>query len=127
MKNRAKCKLCNDILESFHAYDYVTCKCGEISISGGNDRFECSAKDWKNFMRVDEDGNEIMVKVVDEAQEPEPDEFPKMNREQKIQMLEAMVRTLENLPNSAMDCYITHYDLYSFMLVVVEILKSDSN
>ena len=64
MRNRAKCKLCSDILESFHEHDWVSCKCGEISICGGNVKLECSAKDWKSFLRVDDQGNVIVPKVM---------------------------------------------------------------
>jgi len=65
MKNRAKCKLCEDVLESFHRYDYQVCKCGEISITGGSDVYECAAKEWKNFLRVDDNNNLIVVKTFD--------------------------------------------------------------
>ncbi len=54
MKNRAKCKKCHSVLESFHEFDYITCKCGEIAISGGNQKLECYANDWSNFLRVDD-------------------------------------------------------------------------
>ena len=40
MRNRAKCKLCSSVIESYHRYDEVSCKCGEINISGGNDVLE---------------------------------------------------------------------------------------
>lgn len=63
MRNRAKCKLCGDILESFHEFDYQTCKCNEISISGGLIRYECAAKDFSNFLRVDDEGNEIVPTI----------------------------------------------------------------
>lgn len=35
--NQAKCLLCGDILTSKHSHDYVTCKCGNLSIDGGNE------------------------------------------------------------------------------------------
>src|SRR5271166_4679007 len=57
IKNRAKCKLCKDILESFHQHDYVTCTCGEISIDGGTSYWRCAAKNWENFLRLDDNGN----------------------------------------------------------------------
>lgn len=34
--NKIKCKLCGDIIESKHRHDFVTCKCGKISVDGGN-------------------------------------------------------------------------------------------
>lgn len=128
MKNRAKCKLCSDVLESFHAYDYVTCKCGEISISGGSDKLECSAKNWENFLRVDENDNEIIVKFKDgkgSKEEAIPDENPpKMTRKEMIEMLEASIKNIENLPKAAMMQPITHYDLYTFMILVLAIFKN---
>ena len=35
--NRAKCLKCNDIIESKHRHDYVSCKCGACSVDGGHD------------------------------------------------------------------------------------------
>jgi hypothetical protein len=129
MKNRAKCKLCFQILESFHTYDYVTCNCGEISISGGNDRLECSAKNWENFLRVDENGNEIVVKVKDsvETTESNNEEFPIMTRADKIDMLEAMVKNIENLPKAAMAQPINNFDMYSYLVVILSILKDEKS
>ena len=121
MKNRAKCKVCLSVLESFHTYDYVACKCGEISISGGNDRLECSAKDWKNFLRIDENGHEIMVKVQGEDGSPQLPAI--MSENEKIEMLEAMIKNIENLPQAAMYQPVNQYDLFSFMVIILAILK----
>lgn len=33
--NRAKCKLCGDIVESVAVHDFTTCKCGNLSVDGG--------------------------------------------------------------------------------------------
>jgi len=128
MKNRAKCKLCSNIIESFHTYDYVTCKCGEISISGGNDRLECSAKNWQNFLRVDDQGNEIVITVKDssDGNESKDKEPPTMTRADKIEMLEAMVKNIENLPKAAMTQSINHYDMFSFMVIILAILKEET-
>lgn len=123
MKNRAKCRLCKDILESFHRHDYVTCRCGEISIDGGNDYLHCSARDFANFIRVDDEGNEILVKLVEKPEEPEPIEPSKPTRKEQIEMLETMVKNIENLPQTAMSLPVNHYDLYSFMLLISSILN----
>jgi len=65
IKNKAKCLLCKEIIESYHLYDYVTCKCGEISISGGQHKFEALAKNWDHFVRFDDNGNEFKPKIID--------------------------------------------------------------
>lgn len=126
MRNRAKCKLCKDVLESFHQFDHIQCRCGEISISGGNYEFQCAAKDWNNFLRLSDDDNEIPVKVKAEIEEvPIKDEITfKLTREQQLDMLESMVNNIENLPKHAMDSPINHYDFYSYMLLIVSILKT---
>jgi hypothetical protein len=43
----------------------VTCKCGEISISGGQHKFEALAKNWDHFVRFDDNGNEFKPKIID--------------------------------------------------------------
>jgi hypothetical protein len=37
IRNAAKCLLCEDIIESTFRHDFVTCKCGNISVDGGHD------------------------------------------------------------------------------------------
>lgn len=50
-KNMAKCALCNDKIVSKHRHDWVSCKCGEIFIDGGNDYWRAGAKDFRNLLR----------------------------------------------------------------------------
>jgi len=35
--NKVQCKKCNEIIESKHCHDFVTCSCGEVSVDGGRD------------------------------------------------------------------------------------------
>ena len=117
MRNRAKCKLCESIIESFHNHDYVTCKCGEISIDGGLDYYKASAKDFNNFLRVDDEGNEIIVKVQENNSKPTKTEL--------LNMLDEMIKNIENLPVQAMTSYITHYDFCASLLLLSAILRSE--
>lgn len=114
MKNRAKCALCKEIIESFHEHDYVPCKCGEISIVGGNVFPGCGAKDWANFLRIDDEGNEFKPKVVekDEPIEVIPQEISLQDH------IDALIKTLEALPQAAMATPITHYDFHSILLLL---------
>lgn len=59
MRNRAKCRRCDDIIESTHRHDFVTCKCGEIAVDGGQAYFRAAAKNFENFIRLDDEGNEV--------------------------------------------------------------------
>lgn len=34
-RNRVRCKRCDTVIESKHRHDFVTCKCGDISVDGG--------------------------------------------------------------------------------------------
>lgn len=35
--NKAQCVVCGDVIESKNRHDYVSCKCGAISVDGGKD------------------------------------------------------------------------------------------
>ena len=127
MRNRAKCKLCKSILESFHQFDYVSCKCGEISISGGNYELLTFAKDFANFLRVDDQDNEVIVKIaqdtVDAPVQSENTRSP--TKTEKLQMLEDMMKGYENLPQNAFHSAATNADLYSVLLLLYSILKEE--
>lgn len=129
MRNRAKCKLCGETLESFHIHDYVTCKCGEIAIDGGSQRFSASAKDYKNFLRVDDEGNEIVVTVKDKEG---MDELPvviedafsaPLTKKELLGELEAMMKGIDSLPENAKTLPINHYDLYSALLIIKSLFE----
>ena len=121
MRNRAKCKLCNSVIESFHQGDYVDCKCGEISVSGGAAMY-CAAKSWDHFVRVDDEGSEIVTKVVDDVK---PLYTEKPTKKELIEMLERDICNIENMPQAALTSPITHYDLISYLMIVAAIFKSE--
>jgi len=54
LHNRAQCLLCEDIIESTHRHDYVSCKCGEIAVDGGRSYLRRSAKNFLNFLDLSE-------------------------------------------------------------------------
>jgi hypothetical protein len=53
IKNKAQCKRCKYIIESKHRRDFVTCKCGSISIVGGLD-YRREIGDLHNFEDLSE-------------------------------------------------------------------------
>ena len=130
MRNRAKCKLCKDVLESFHRHDYVTCSCGQISIDGGNDYYKAAALDWANFIRVDDEDNEIIPKVVDENM-PLDKGFSEetlskpITKKDLLNQLNSMVENIERLPDVAMTLPINHYDFVSALILIQAILSKD--
>ncbi len=54
IKNRALCNKCKDIIESKHVHDFVSCKCGAISIDGGKEYLKRGASDWKDLVDLSE-------------------------------------------------------------------------
>lgn len=130
MKNRAKCKLCQSIIESFHSTDYVLCKCGEIAVDGG-ESLRCEAKDFNNFLRVDDKGNEIVIKI-----QPTPaqidDEISDViaglrgdpNKLGLIKELDDIRKRIESLPKHVMYEPVTHADFCSLLLLLSAILRS---
>lgn len=133
MRNRAKCKLCDDIIESMYTHDYQLCKCGEIAVDGGKDYHRVLAKDWANFLRVDDDGNEIIPSIIDKektdtdnSHDSKPEETKyKPSKKELIVMIEEMIKSYENLPQNAMTLPITHYDLLSLMLLLSALFKAE--
>lgn len=132
MKNRAKCRLCNAIIESFHQGDYVSCICGEISVYEGS-AMRCAAKnDLNNILRIDDEGNIIIPKVIttiaDNSKEEnkESSEHIVTRHEQLITMLRAvkdMVNSYEKIPQHAMSMPATNYDLLSIWTLLESLLQ----
>ncbi len=120
MRNRAKCRLCNHIIESFHSTDYVICRCGEIALNGGEALY-CMARDWDNFIRIDEDDKELPIVVREKAAE----ELPKPDKKQLLGELSLMLKSFENLPEHALIEPVTQYDLYAGLALLSAILRCD--
>ena len=54
IRNRAKCLECNDIAESLHRHDFVSCSCGAMFVDGGKDYFRRGAKDLSKIQDLSE-------------------------------------------------------------------------
>ncbi len=113
MRNRAKCRKCESIIESLNARDTVECKCGQISVSGG-EALGCAAVDWSNFLRVDDEGNVITPTVKD---------APKITRNDLLDALDDMIKRIEDMPPNAMVVSINHYDFCSLLVLLSSIFR----
>ena len=40
IRNRIKCNLCNEVIESKFVHDFQACACGSVNIDGGRDYLE---------------------------------------------------------------------------------------
>lgn len=115
MRNRAKCKACESIIESKAANDEMVCKCGQISVSGG-DRLGCSALNWSNFLRVDDEGNVIVPKIQD---------APKPTKKDFLDALDELIEKIEAMPPNGMVTAINHYDFVSVLILFSSIFRSE--
>lgn len=124
MKNRAKCKLCQSILESFHRDDYITCTCGEIAIHGGTNHYGVTYRNHNNFLRIDDEGNEIVVTVQENDDVKQIYNESKPSREDLIRMLDEISNNIEAFPSYAKQNPVTQYDLQSLISLLCLIFKS---
>src|SRR6266851_2274887 len=120
MRNRAKCKLCEDIIESKHRHDYVSCICGEISVDGGQDLQRCRANNFENFPIVD-DGDNLIEPKGWEKEECKIN-LPKPARQEKLKILDEMIKSIENLPPQALYAPISHADFRALLLCLSSIM-----
>jgi len=114
MRNRAKCKACESIIESLSARDECSCKCGQISVSGG-EAMGCAAVDWSNFLRVDDEGNVIVPQIKDK---------PEITHTDLINELDNLIKRIEEMPQQAMVVSINHYDFVSLLILLSSLFRS---
>lgn len=113
MRNRAKCKVCEAIIESLTVKDEVGCKCGQISVSGG-ERLLCAALNWDNFLRIDDNDNEIKPTVVDK---PDP------TLSELLEELDGLIQRIDEMPQQAMIVSINHYDHISLLILLSSMFR----
>ena len=99
---RAKCKLCAEIIETEGLEKF--CSCGEISIGGNQDPARCSARDFKNFVRVDDEGNEIEVTYQEKK---------KLKKEDIRVAIQGLIKDIEKLPPAGKQMSANQFDLLS--------------
>ncbi len=121
MRNRAKCKLCNDIIESFHPTDYIECSCENIFLDGG-EALRCGAKDFTSFVRIDDKGEEVAVKFITNDPGSTIPEPIGTSKEELLGMLKEMIASYEALPPHAGSQSPTNYDLMYALSLVYQIL-----
>ena len=127
MRNRAKCKLCGDVIESFHSTDHVQCSCGEIDVFGG-DALRCAAKNFSNFIRVDDKGNEIVPIIKNSPDDPVSANIYPQHPLSKADLhleLEQIITRYDSLPRHVLDSPVSHTDLLSVLLLLQAILRAD--
>ncbi len=51
----------------------------------------------------------------------------RLSRKEHMEILDEMIKNIENLPSHAMSNPVTHYDLLSLMLLLQSVFRSDCN
>ncbi len=125
MKNRAKCKLCGDVIESFHDQDHVICKCGEIECYGGAS-LRCAARDFNNFVRVDDEGNEIVVEFIMDVKRAGgmADSAVSIPNVKPLYIIENLIESYKRLPQNAMNQPVSNSDLVSVLESLREVFRA---
>ncbi len=124
MISRAKCKLCNKVIETENNEGWISCACGEISINLQNGKKTAIIKHEGSLVEVDDEGNEIILELKD-ALNADMTEKPK--KEELIKLLDKMIEDSEKLPNQAMSSYVSQYELMSLMMLLSSIFKSEKS
>ena len=52
--NKAKCLICNQVLESKFAHDFKSCRCGNLSVDGGLEYVRRGYKDKDSYQELSE-------------------------------------------------------------------------
>ena len=59
LRNRAKCLLCGEIVESTSTHDYRRCRCGALAVDGGHDYIRRSYQEECCFEELSEVYEEV--------------------------------------------------------------------
>ena len=54
ISNKARCRLCGDIIESKHRHDWQVCSCGAIFVDGGHEYLRRGAKSFEDLEELSE-------------------------------------------------------------------------
>ena len=80
-----------------------------------------AAKNYANFIRIDDEGNEIIVKVIEKIE----DEMPKkLTRKDYISSLEEAINHLSSLPDSARFASVNQYEMEAYLKLLLLIFQT---
>ncbi len=127
MINRAKCVLCQSTIESHLPDEIVYCKCGEIAVCDGP-AMRMMPLGSKNFVRVDDMGNEIVVQYRAHEEEPseeqqEKDDNKNISIHEALEALEESIKYNDNLPQHVQYSFVTTYELNAYVRSILNILR----
>lgn len=82
-----------------------------------------SARNYDNFLRIDDLGNEIVVKV---EKKPEEEMVPiQLKRKDYIQALDEAIQHFTNLPDSARFSPVNQYEMEAYLKLLLLIFQTE--
>lgn len=54
ISNKARCRICGDIIESKNRHDWQSCSCGAIFVDGGHEYLRRGANKFEDFEELSE-------------------------------------------------------------------------
>lgn len=70
VSNQIRCPKCSDTPFSMHRHDFATCKCGAVSVDGGQEYFKRVGSSWEEMsVTIDPVALVAIIKEVEEAME----------------------------------------------------------
>lgn len=130
---RAKCRLCQTLVEIKNPLDIFTCSCGELQLDAIWGTVHAKVKDdISNLILIDDEGNEVVHKRNGERIESTAKEILKdmiqasegidpYSKREHISLLKQMAQNIDSLPPSARSSPVTHSDLSSLISLLVEL------
>jgi len=90
----------------------------------------CRANDYANFLRIDDNGNEIVVKYVEIKEKENPDNQPNesqpnISRDELIQEVERLIEGDEELLAKGLNDHVRLFDVLRYIIRLVNILKRE--
>lgn len=89
---KIKCLKCNEIIESKHRHNLVSCKCANCYIDGGQDYLHFGGNDSSKILIIFDDGTEVLAsdeenykRKYDEWENNKYRNFSKIPLNQKIE------------------------------------------
>lgn len=104
----------------------------------GGEGMRCGAKDWGNFLRVDDEDNEVVPKIVegkekvipihklDNVPESIPNDYYLPEKIDPLEALKQMVKIYEELPKEAQQDPVSNSDMHSILILLEKILCKEN-
>lgn len=123
MRNRAKCKKCDAVIESLYTGELVSCYCGEIEVYDGpqdnpND-LKSRAYDYANFIRIDDDNKEHEVRFEEGGKLKTVDRSGKPSAQEIMDVLKSRIDHYDHLPSQVQYSHVVYSDLIDILRCLV--------